>query len=98
MMSCWPPARSRACSGWTVRQFSHPLSLLPGRPAMTCVGEAMAQIELSAGAIRYEDSGGDAPVVVLCHGLLMTASLWEAVGAGLEPGVWGVWPTLAPGA
>src|SRR4029453_8253103 len=98
MMSCWPPARSRACSGWTVRQFSHPLSLLPGRPAMTCVGEAMAQIELSAGAIRYEDSGGDAPGGVLCHGLLMTASLWGAGGGGLERGVRCVRPPLPLGA
>jgi AcrR family transcriptional regulator len=30
--SCWPPARSLACSGWTVRQLPHPLTLLPGRP------------------------------------------------------------------
>src|SRR4029453_15858436 len=58
-----------------------------GSPAMTCMGEAMAEIELSAGAIRYADSGGEGPVVVLCHGLLMTASLWDAVVAELGPGV-----------
>src|SRR5215218_4229852 len=97
-MSCWPPARSRACSGWTVRQSSHPLSLLPGRPAMTCMDQAMAEIELSAGAIRYEDSGGEGPVVVLCHGLLMAASLWDAVVAELGPGVRCVRPTLPLGA
>src|SRR5215218_4830307 len=97
-MSCWPPARSRACSGWTVRQFSRPLSLPPGRPAMTCMGEAMAEIEVSAGAIRYEDTGGEGPVVVLCHGLLMAASLWEAVVEELRPGFRCIRPTLPLGA
>jgi pimeloyl-ACP methyl ester carboxylesterase len=65
---------------------------------MTCMGEAMAEIELSAGAIRYEDSGGEGPVVVLCHGLLMTASLWEEVVEELGPGVRCVRPTLPLGA
>ena len=58
----------------------------------------MAEIELSAGAIWYEDSGGEGPVVVLCHGLLMTASLWDAVVAELGPGVRCVRPTLPLGA
>jgi pimeloyl-ACP methyl ester carboxylesterase len=62
------------------------------------MGEAMAEIELSAGAIRYEDSGGEGPVAVLCHGLLMTASLWDAVVAELGPGVRCVRPTLPLGA
>ena len=39
----------------------------------------MAEIELSTGPILYEDTGGEGPVIVLCHGLLMTASLWEEV-------------------
>ena len=46
----------------------------------------MTEVELSAGSIRYEDTGGEGPVVVLCHGLLMTASLWDAVVAELGPG------------
>jgi pimeloyl-ACP methyl ester carboxylesterase len=58
----------------------------------------MAEIELSAGAIRYEDSGGEGPVVVLCHGLLMTASLWDEVVEELGPGVRCVRPTLPLGA
>lgn len=37
----------------------------------------MRKIELSAGTIEYEDSGGEGPVIVLLHGLLMDASLWE---------------------
>jgi pimeloyl-ACP methyl ester carboxylesterase len=65
---------------------------------MTCMGEAMAEIALSAGPIRYSDSGGEGPVVVLCHGLLMTASLWDAVVAELGPGVRCVRPTLPLGA
>jgi pimeloyl-ACP methyl ester carboxylesterase len=65
---------------------------------MTCMGEAMAEIELSAGAIRYDDTGGEGPVVVLCHGLLMTASLWNAVVAELGSGFGCVRPTLPLGA
>ena len=38
----------------------------------------MGEVELSTGSILYEDTGGEGPVVVLCHGLLMTASLWDA--------------------
>ena len=58
----------------------------------------MAEIQLSAGAIRYEDSGGEGPVVVLCHGLLMTASLLDEVVQELGPGFRCVRPTLALGA
>jgi pimeloyl-ACP methyl ester carboxylesterase len=36
----------------------------------------MNQIELSAGTIDYEDTGGDRPTLVLLHGLLMDASLF----------------------
>jgi pimeloyl-ACP methyl ester carboxylesterase len=38
---------------------------------------ATHQIELSAGTIDYEDTGGVGPTVVLLHGLLMDASLWD---------------------
>ena len=58
----------------------------------------MAEIELSAGSIQYEDSGNDGPVVVLCHGLLMTASLWDEVVEALGPGFRCVRPTLPLGA
>jgi pimeloyl-ACP methyl ester carboxylesterase len=58
----------------------------------------MAEIELSAGSIRYEDTGGEGPVIVLCHGLLMTASLWDEVVAELRPGFRCVRPTLPLGA
>jgi pimeloyl-ACP methyl ester carboxylesterase len=65
---------------------------------MTCMGEAMAEIDLSAGPIRYADTGGEGPVVVLCHGLLMTASLWDEVVEELGPGFRCVRPTLPLGA
>lgn len=35
----------------------------------------MREIELSAGTIEYSDTGGDGPVIVLLHGLMMDASL-----------------------
>jgi pimeloyl-ACP methyl ester carboxylesterase len=58
----------------------------------------MAEIELSAGPILYEDTGGEGPVIVLCHGLLMGASLWDAVVEELGPGFRCVRPTLPLGA
>ena len=58
----------------------------------------MAEIELSAGPILYEDTGGEGPVIVLCHGLLMTASLWDEVVEELGLGVRCVRPTLPLGA
>jgi pimeloyl-ACP methyl ester carboxylesterase len=37
----------------------------------------MPQIELPAGTIEYTDTGGRGPVIVLLHGLLMDATLWD---------------------
>jgi len=37
------------------------------------------QVELSAGTIEYEDTGGDGPVLVFIHGLLMDGSGWRHV-------------------
>ncbi|MFG2123460.1 alpha/beta fold hydrolase [Streptomyces sp. NPDC048710] len=45
----------------------------------------MPQIELSAGTIDYEDSGGEGPVVVLVHGLGFDESVWSEVVADLRP-------------
>ena len=39
----------------------------------------MQEIELSAGIIEYEDTGGSGPVVVLLHGLVMDSSLWRHI-------------------
>jgi pimeloyl-ACP methyl ester carboxylesterase len=39
------------------------------------------QIELSAGTIECSDTGGDRPVLVLLHGLMMDASLWDGLMA-----------------
>ncbi len=58
----------------------------------------MKQIELSAGTVEYEDTGGDGPVLVLLHGLMMDASLWDAVSADLSPDHRCVAPTLPLGA
>jgi pimeloyl-ACP methyl ester carboxylesterase len=58
----------------------------------------MSEIELSAGTIRYEDSGGDGPVLVLLHGLLMDASLWDGPVAELSADHRCVVPTLPLGA
>lgn len=55
------------------------------------------QIELSAGTIDYEDTGGNGPPIVLLHGLLMDASLWEDVIADLAADRRCVAPTLPLG-
>jgi len=44
----------------------------------------MREIELSAGTIEYTDTGGPGPVLVLLHGLLMDASLWDGPVAELS--------------
>jgi pimeloyl-ACP methyl ester carboxylesterase len=57
-----------------------------------------SDIELSAGPIEYEDTGGQGPAVVLLSGLMMDASLWEQVIADLSPEHRCVAPTLPMGA
>jgi len=37
------------------------------------------QIQLPQGTIRYRDSGGDGPVLVFIHGLLVDSQLWDGV-------------------
>jgi pimeloyl-ACP methyl ester carboxylesterase len=39
----------------------------------------MPEVELSAGTIEYDDTGGDGPALVLLHGLAMNGSLWRGV-------------------
>jgi pimeloyl-ACP methyl ester carboxylesterase len=56
------------------------------------------QIELSAGTIEYSDTGGDRPVLVLLHGLMMDASLWDGPTADLSADHRCVAPTLPLGA
>ncbi|MFI5691272.1 alpha/beta fold hydrolase [Kribbella sp. NPDC051586] len=58
----------------------------------------MNEIELSAGTVQYVDSGTDGPVVVLLHGLLMDASLWDGVIADLSADHRCIAPTLPFGA
>lgn len=58
----------------------------------------MTTIELSAGTIDYQDTGGGGPVIVLLHGLMMDASLWDGVTAELSAGHRCVAPTLPFGA
>ena len=55
-------------------------------------------LEMEDGTIEYVDTGGDGPVLVFLHGLLMDASLWDAVIADLAPRYRCVAPTLPLGA
>lgn len=58
----------------------------------------MPSVELSAGTIEYDDSGGDGPVVVLCGGLAIGRSLWDGVVADLQDELRCVVPALPWGA
>jgi pimeloyl-ACP methyl ester carboxylesterase len=58
----------------------------------------VTEIELSAGTIDYDDTGGDGPVLVLLHGLRMDASLWDGLIAELASDSRCVAPTLPLGA
>ena len=58
----------------------------------------MNEIELSAGTLQNIDSGGDGPTVVLLHGLLMDASLWDGVIANISTDCRCIAPTLPFGA
>ncbi|MBI0313156.1 MULTISPECIES: alpha/beta fold hydrolase [Streptomyces violaceusniger group] len=55
------------------------------------------EVELSAGSIEYEDTGGEGPVAVLLHGVAMDGSLWREVVAALAPEIRCVVPTLPLG-
>jgi pimeloyl-ACP methyl ester carboxylesterase len=58
----------------------------------------MPEVDLSAGTIEYEDTGGDGPVVVLLHGVAMNGSLWRGVVAELRSDLRCVVPTIPLGA
>ncbi|MER5899830.1 alpha/beta hydrolase [Streptomyces mirabilis] len=56
------------------------------------------EIELSAGTVAYRDTGGDGPVLVLLHGLMMDAALWDQTTTELAADHRCVAPTLPLGA
>ncbi|MEV0407629.1 alpha/beta hydrolase [Actinoallomurus sp. NPDC050550] len=58
----------------------------------------MKKIELSAGTVEYEDTGGSGPTLLLLHGLMMDASLWDELIADLSADHRCVAPTLPLGA
>jgi pimeloyl-ACP methyl ester carboxylesterase len=58
----------------------------------------MVQMALSSATIEYTDSGGAGPVLVLLHGLMMDAALWDAVIEDLSADHRCVAPTLPLGA
>src|SRR3954454_21227377 len=56
------------------------------------------EIDLSAGTIAYEDTGGDGPAIVLLGGLLMDSTLYADVIERLAPDHRCIAPTLPMGA
>jgi len=59
--------------------------------------DVMAELDLSAGVIEYEDSGGPGPVLVLLGGLVMDSSVWDPVVEELRRDHRCVVPTLPLG-
>ncbi|MEV8021389.1 alpha/beta hydrolase [Streptomyces sp. NPDC086554] len=57
----------------------------------------MAEIQLSAGTVSYEDTGGDKPILVLIHGVAMDGTLWRHVVAKLREDFRCIVPTLPLG-
>jgi pimeloyl-ACP methyl ester carboxylesterase len=57
----------------------------------------MAEVQLSAGTVSYEDTGGDKPILVLVHGVAMDGTLWRHVVAKLRADFRCVVPTLPLG-
>jgi len=57
----------------------------------------MPEIDVPAGTIHYQDTGGDRPVLVLLHGLLMDHTLWREVLPGLREDYRCILPTLPLG-
>jgi pimeloyl-ACP methyl ester carboxylesterase len=57
----------------------------------------MPELQLSAGTIEYEDTGGDGPVIAFSHGLFMDGSQWRHVVADLRHDYRCVLPTLPLG-
>jgi pimeloyl-ACP methyl ester carboxylesterase len=58
----------------------------------------MPEVDLTAGPIEYEDTGGTGPVIVFVHGLIMDGSLWRGVVADLRRDYRCILPTLPFGA
>jgi len=58
----------------------------------------MPELELSAGTIEYEDTGGEGPVLVLLGGLVMDGSVWDPMLAELRGEHRCIVPTLPLGA
>lgn len=57
----------------------------------------MSEVELRAGPIEYEDTGGEGPPLVLLHGLAMDGRVWAEVVERLAPDLRCICPTLPLG-
>ena len=57
----------------------------------------MPEVDLPAGPIEYVDTGGDGPVLVFLHGLLMDGSIFDAVVRDLQTDHRCIVPTLPLG-
>jgi pimeloyl-ACP methyl ester carboxylesterase len=57
----------------------------------------MPEVDLTAGTIEYEDTGGEKPTIVFLHGLLNDGSVWRNVVAELRDAYRCVLPTTPLG-
>ncbi len=56
----------------------------------------MPEIELSAGVVEYQDTGGEGPVLVFLHGLLMDGAV-RSISENIDLGTWHSLGTRAGG-
>lgn len=57
----------------------------------------MTEVQLSAGPVEYTDTGGDGPVLLFVHGLLMSGTVWRKILDDLGRDFRCVCPTLPLG-
>jgi pimeloyl-ACP methyl ester carboxylesterase len=65
---------------------------------VTIRGATAERLEVAAGPVHYEDTGGEGPAIVFAHGLAMDGRLWRKVVPELAPSHRCVLPTLPLGA
>jgi pimeloyl-ACP methyl ester carboxylesterase len=58
----------------------------------------VSELQVAAGVVDYEDTGGDGPVIVFLHGLVMDSTVWRHVVDDLRADYRCVLPTLPLGA
>src|SRR6202044_874136 len=88
LAGCSPKRPRPPCSPATATALTRPPERAPREPMTAIMSEetsGIPEVELTAGIVEYEDTGGQGPALVFLHGLIMDSSLWRRVVPGLSP-------------